>query len=101
MRNPHVCPVCAGSGVYAPGPVTTVPPTRSSHPCHACEASGVVWEPAEAPLIPTITIAPAPIPFTTYPVDMGTTTAPTPYVTMWSTVLTKPNELDDPAAVPA
>lgn len=75
MTTPHRCPVCDGSGVYAPGHVTSAPPTRSSHPCHGCDARGWVQVPGPAfvsPLQPepsyspvTFQTAPAVFPWTT------------------------------------
>ncbi len=43
--KPHRCPVCEGSGVYIGCESTgTCSPTRASHPCHGCNASGIVWD---------------------------------------------------------
>lgn len=43
--NPHKCPICVGSGCYAPSGTYAHTPTRFSHPCYGCAGSGIVWGP--------------------------------------------------------
>jgi hypothetical protein len=46
--SPHVCPICVGSGCYAPRGTYANLPTRFSHPCHGCSGGGIVWGPPVA-----------------------------------------------------
>ncbi len=46
--KPHKCPVCDGQGIVSKPPdiagdVRTWTSTDTTHTCHACKGTGIVW----------------------------------------------------------
>jgi len=53
MSTPHRCPVCGGSGkvgaVDCFGQHVATTAGLLTNPCHACNGTGIVWEPTMEP----------------------------------------------------
>lgn len=58
MAIPHKCPVCYGRGTVSKPPhipgdqLTWSSSTQATYDCHACNGTGVVWEPVDVVVEP-------------------------------------------------